>query len=67
METNISERSTPIPSGKHRQKKFGRGRPTASLIASVMTPVNRTEKRRPKLQLYISSKIQVAKNSIITL
>ncbi|KAK8939607.1 hypothetical protein KSP40_PGU002793 [Platanthera guangdongensis] len=38
---------TSFPSGKHCQKKSGHGRPTASLIASVRTPVISTEKRRP--------------------
>jgi hypothetical protein len=38
---------TAIPSGKQRQKKFGRGRPTASLMASVRTPVINTENRMP--------------------
>lgn len=42
------EELTPLPSGKHRQKKSGRGRPTASLIASVITPVMSTEYRRPE-------------------
>ena len=42
---------TPFPSGKHRQKKSGRGRPTASLIASVITPVISTENRRPGYSL----------------
>jgi hypothetical protein len=40
-------RYTAFPSGKQRQKKFGRGRPTASLIASVRTPVINTENRIP--------------------
>lgn len=39
---------TPIPSGKQRQKKSGRGRPTASFIASVMTPVISTENKSPE-------------------
>lgn len=39
---------TPTPSGKQRQKKSGRGRPTASFIASVITPVMSTEKRSPE-------------------
>lgn len=39
--------STSFPSGKQRQKKSGRGLPTASFIASVITPVNKTEKRSP--------------------
>jgi hypothetical protein len=38
---------TGTPSGKHRQKKLGRGRPTPSLIASVRTPVMSTENRMP--------------------
>jgi len=38
---------TPIPSGKQRQKKSGRGRPTASLIASVKTAVISTENKMP--------------------
>lgn len=38
---------TSFPSGKQRQKKSGRGRPTASLIASVTTPVKSTAYRRP--------------------
>nr|ACN36271.1 unknown [Zea mays] len=37
------------PSGKQRQKKLGRGRPTPSLMASVRTPVMSTEKRRPRM------------------
>lgn len=40
---------TAFPSGKHLQKKFGRGRPTASLIASVITPVARRENSSPDL------------------
>ncbi|GER43877.1 thermolysin [Striga asiatica] len=43
----ISKDLTPLPSGKQRQKKSGRGRPTASLIASVRTAVISTEKSRP--------------------
>jgi hypothetical protein len=39
---------TPFPSGKQRQKKSGRGRPTASLMASVKTAVIKTENRRPE-------------------
>lgn len=39
---------TPFPSGKQRQKKSGRGRPTPSLIASVKTAVIKTENRRPE-------------------
>lgn len=39
---------TPLPSGKQRQKKSGRGRPTPSLITSVITAVMRTENRRPE-------------------
>lgn len=42
---------TAFPSGKQRQKKFGLGLPTASLIESVITPVTRTENRRPKCML----------------
>ena len=42
------EEPTPLPSGKQRQKKSGRGRPTPSLIASVITPVTSTEYRRPE-------------------
>jgi len=38
---------TGTPSGKQRQKKSGRGRPTASLIATVRMAVIRTENRRP--------------------
>ena len=38
---------TSFPSGKQRQKKFGRGRPTAIFIASVMTAVTKTEYKRP--------------------
>lgn len=38
---------TPIPFGKQRQKKSGRGRPTPSFIASVRTPVISTENSRP--------------------
>jgi len=49
---------TGIPSGKQRQKKSGRGRPTPSLIASVKTAVISTENRRPadKLDLRINNK-----------
>lgn len=36
-----------MPSGKQRQKKSGRGRPTAFFIASVSTAVTRTEYKRP--------------------
>ena len=43
-------RSTPFPSGKQRQKKSGRGLPTPSLMASVITEVISTENRRPKDQ-----------------
>lgn len=42
---------TSIPSGKQRQKKSGRGLPTASFIASVITPVIRTENKRPAEKL----------------
>jgi hypothetical protein len=42
---------TAIPSGKQRQKKSGRGRPTASLIASVRTPVMSTENRMPGCEI----------------
>jgi hypothetical protein len=38
---------TGTPSGKQRQKKSGRGRPTASLTTTVRTAVMRTENRRP--------------------
>ena len=38
---------TAFPSGKHRQKKSGRGRPTASFMASVRTADIRTAKKRP--------------------
>jgi hypothetical protein len=38
---------TSFPSGKQRQKKSGRGRPTASLIASVRTAVISTEYSMP--------------------
>lgn len=41
---------TSFPSGKQRQKKSGRGRPTASLIASVITAVISTANNRPALQ-----------------
>ena len=43
------EDHTSFPSGKHRQKKSGRGRPTAFFIESVITPVTRTENKRPAL------------------
>jgi hypothetical protein len=41
---------TAFPSGKHRQKKSGRGRPTASLTESVMTAVIKTAKKRPEIE-----------------
>jgi hypothetical protein len=41
------EHITGTPSGKQRQKKSGRGRPTPSLIASVKTAVIAIENRRP--------------------
>lgn len=47
IEIKVVTDHTSSPSGKQRQKKFGLGRPTASLIASVMTPVMRTEYNRP--------------------
>lgn len=40
---------TSFPSGKQRQKKSGRGRPTAFFIASVTTPVISTANKRPAL------------------
>lgn len=48
--TTIEEvrKPTSFPSGKQRQKKSGRGLPTPSLIASVITEVISTEKRRPR-------------------
>lgn len=44
------ENPTPFPSGKQRQKKSGRGLPTPSLIASVITEVISTENNRPMNQ-----------------
>lgn len=43
------ENYTSFPSGKQRQKKSGRGRPTASFIASVNTAVIKTENSKPAL------------------
>lgn len=43
---------TSFPSGEQRQKKSGRGRPTAFFIASVMTAVISTENKRPALGSY---------------
>jgi len=43
------QRHTSFPSGKQRQKKSGRGLPTAFFIASVMTAVISTENKRPDL------------------
>ena len=48
VKKSSDEMLTPLPSGKQRQKKSGRGRPTASLIASVMTPVMSTENKSPE-------------------
>lgn len=45
---------TGMPSGKQRQKKSGRGRPTPSLIASVITAVISTEYKIP-VQFYSSA------------
>lgn len=45
------EVNTSIPSGKQRQKKSGRGRPVASFIASVMTPVIKTENNSPAIRV----------------
>lgn len=45
---------TGLPSGKQRQKKSGRGRPTPSLIASVITAVISTEYKIP-VQIYSSA------------
>lgn len=44
---SVKMEHTGFPSGKQRQKKSGRGRPTASLIASVITAVISTENKRP--------------------
>jgi hypothetical protein len=41
---------TAFPSGKHRQKKSGRGQPAASLTESVMTAVIKTAKKRPEIE-----------------
>lgn len=41
-------KNTAFPLGKHRQKKSGRGRPTASFIASVRTEVMSTEYSNPE-------------------
>lgn len=38
--------NTSFPSGKQRQKKSGRGRPTAFFIAFVITEVTKAEYRR---------------------
>jgi hypothetical protein len=43
----LMEGFTGLPSGKQRQKKSGRGRPTPSLIASVITAVISTEYKIP--------------------
>jgi hypothetical protein len=40
---------TATPSGKQRQKKSGRGLPTASLMATVRMAVMRTENKTPTL------------------
>ena len=52
---NCNSGHTSSPSGKHRQKKSGRGRPTASFVASVITAVTRTENKRPALKEAISN------------
>ena len=44
---------TALPSGKHRQKKLGLGRPTETLIKSVITPVISAEKRIPEVPKFI--------------
>jgi hypothetical protein len=44
---NLQKDITGFPSGKQRQKKSGRGRPTPFLIASVITAVISTEYRIP--------------------
>lgn len=43
------QRHTSFPSGKQRQKKSGRGLPTAFFIESVITAVTRKENKRPAL------------------
>lgn len=55
IQINFWGELTSTPSGKHRQKKSGRGRPTAFLIESVMTPVISTANKRPALRFYISA------------
>jgi hypothetical protein len=47
MEQVTGGQLTGSPSGKQRQKKLGRGRPTPSLMASVRTAVMSTENRSP--------------------
>ena len=44
---NDGDHITGTPSGKQRQKKSGRGRPTPSFIASVTTAVIAIENRIP--------------------
>lgn len=54
---------TPLPSGKQRQKKSGRGLPTASFIASVITPVISTENNKPVKAQEHTLKIKSCKES----
>lgn len=55
-----SEKHTAIPSGKHRQKKLGLGRPTVNFIESVITAVTRLEYKRPALLQKLLSSVQHA-------
>lgn len=57
------EMLTPLPSGKQRQKKSGRGLPTASFIASVITPVISTENNKPVKAQEHTLKIKSCKES----
>jgi hypothetical protein len=43
---------TGLPSGKQRQKKSGRGRPTPSLIASVITAEYKIPVQILKISIY---------------
>lgn len=59
---------TPVPLGKQRQKKSGRGRPTPSLIASVITAVTNTENRRPvRVYKHVQSVMSRYKKPITTI